>query len=449
MKAFERRTQVSSEAFVHSRLISAALTLAFVALDAAPALAQPREPTHVACVGDSITAGTGASSTATNYPSDLGKLFGSGVKVQNFGHSGATMLASGNTPYVEQPEYTAATTFVSGAGANAVVDVIIMLGTNDSKPVNWDASDGNSNAGMFGVDCGALIDHFSTLPTHPAVYLALPLTAFNNTYTISGSTIKDQIIPALQQIATGRKIATIDLNSPTAGHPEYFTDGVHPNDAGYEIVAQTMQNGLLRVPQVALTAPLDGASFMGAVNVTADASGGNVPITSVQFLQGATVFGSATLAPFSATLGGVAPGSYTLSARATDNTGAAATSAAVRITVAADDDAGSSGEGGVDGAAPPTAGGMGAGASGAAGSGARDSGAGGAIPGSAGTAGVSATAGAGAGTGGASSSPHGSDITNGCGCRIAVKRGAPRGPLLPLLVLCALGLRRARRQRWE
>ncbi len=117
-----------------------------VTAGAGSAAAQPRMPTHVACVGDSITAGTGASSSAKNYPGDLQGLFGSSVKVSNFGHSGATMLSTGNTPYIKQSEYTSATSFVSGAGANAVVDVIIMLGTNDSKPVNWNASGGGTEA---------------------------------------------------------------------------------------------------------------------------------------------------------------------------------------------------------------------------------------------------------------------------------------------------------------
>jgi hypothetical protein len=54
----------------------------------------------------------------------------------NYGHSGATMLSTGDLPYQLQPEYTSATSFVSGAGATATVDVIIMLGTNDSKDYN-------------------------------------------------------------------------------------------------------------------------------------------------------------------------------------------------------------------------------------------------------------------------------------------------------------------------
>ncbi|HSS39093.1 MAG TPA: hypothetical protein VLT58_10020, partial [Polyangia bacterium] len=92
-----------------------------VALASSPAAAQSRTPTHVACVGDSITAGYMASSSSASYPSVLQNLFGSAVHVGNYGHSGATLLSTGDQPYTSQSEYPAATTFVSGAGATAVV----------------------------------------------------------------------------------------------------------------------------------------------------------------------------------------------------------------------------------------------------------------------------------------------------------------------------------------
>jgi hypothetical protein len=98
---------------------------------ASQAAAQVRMPTHVACVGDSITYGYMASSAAAAYPSVLQNLFGSSVQVMNYGHNSATMLSTGDLPYQTVAEYTAATTFASDAGATAVVDVIIMLGTND------------------------------------------------------------------------------------------------------------------------------------------------------------------------------------------------------------------------------------------------------------------------------------------------------------------------------
>src|SRR4030095_9555908 len=121
-----------------SRLVRGPAIVAFALVGlAVPEAQAQRVPTHVACVGDSITYGYLASSTSKSYPSDLQALFGASVRVMNFGRNSATMLSNGDLPYINQSEYTAATSFVSGAGATAVVDVIIMLGTNDSKSYNW------------------------------------------------------------------------------------------------------------------------------------------------------------------------------------------------------------------------------------------------------------------------------------------------------------------------
>jgi len=235
---------------------SVALSLALVAsLWASGAAAQVRMPTHVACVGDSITSGYMASTAAASYPSVLQNLFGSSVQVMNYGHISATMLSDGDLPYQNQPEYTAATTFASGAGATAVVDVIIMLGTNDSKSYNWMVGTG-TRAQQFVTDCGAMVDHFASLPTHPLVYLAFPPRAFANTYGISGTIIHDQILPLIQQVATAKGVPIIDVDTPTAPHPELFPDGVHPNDTGYALVAQVMHDGLL--------APLGGGGQGGS-----------------------------------------------------------------------------------------------------------------------------------------------------------------------------------------
>jgi lysophospholipase L1-like esterase len=220
------------------------LLAAGAALSASRAAAQARLPTHVACVGDSITAGYAASSSAAAYPSVLQTMFGASVQVRNFGHSGATMTTTGDLPYQSQPEYTAATSFVSGAGATSVVDVIIMLGTNDSKSQNWMTGTG-TRAQQLVTDCSALVDHFATLPTHPVVYLALPPRAWANSYGISGTIIHDQILPLIRQVAAAKAVPVIDVDTPTASHPELFPDGVHPNDTGYALVAQVMHDGLL------------------------------------------------------------------------------------------------------------------------------------------------------------------------------------------------------------
>jgi sialate O-acetylesterase len=158
------------------------LLVALCSVALAPSLAEaaPRVPTHVACVGDSITYGYGASNQATkSYPAVLQTLFGASVQVKNFGHNGATLLSApfGDLPYKDQPEYTAASSFVSGAGAGAVVDVIIMLGANDSKNFNWAPSGKPKNDQQFLKDYRALVEHFSGLTPKPVVFLALPLAS--------------------------------------------------------------------------------------------------------------------------------------------------------------------------------------------------------------------------------------------------------------------------------
>jgi len=219
-----------------------------VALSAAGAAAQAPMPTHVACVGDSITAGFGASSASAAYPSVLQRLFGTSVQVMNFGHSGATMMSVADLPYQNQVEYANATTFVSGAGATALVAVILMLGTNDSKSYNWMVGAG-TRAQQFVTDCTAMVDHFAALPTRPVVYLALPPRAFANGYGISGAIIHDQMLPLLQQVAAAKGLPVIDVDTPTASQSALFPDGVHPNDTGYALIAQVMYDGLLRMPQ--------------------------------------------------------------------------------------------------------------------------------------------------------------------------------------------------------
>jgi hypothetical protein len=88
-------------------------------------------------------------------------------------------------------------------------------------------------------------------------------------------------------------------------------------------------------PAVTLTQPANGATFTtpATVNLAATASDSDGSVTKVEFFNGATKLGEDTTAPYSLTLSGVGVGSYTLTARATDNLGASTTSAPSTITV--------------------------------------------------------------------------------------------------------------------
>jgi regulation of enolase protein 1 (concanavalin A-like superfamily)/sulfur relay (sulfurtransferase) complex TusBCD TusD component (DsrE family) len=90
-------------------------------------------------------------------------------------------------------------------------------------------------------------------------------------------------------------------------------------------------------PSVSLTAPANGATFTApaTITMTATASDTDGTIARVDFFQGTTQIGSDTTSPYSVTWSNVPAGSYSLTARATDNAGASTTSAARSVTVTA------------------------------------------------------------------------------------------------------------------
>jgi hypothetical protein len=88
-------------------------------------------------------------------------------------------------------------------------------------------------------------------------------------------------------------------------------------------------------PTVSISSPVNNAAFNAPANVTiqANAADADGTVTQVAFYNGTTLLGTDTSSPYSYSWTGVQAGSYTLTARATDNGGATTTSAAVNITV--------------------------------------------------------------------------------------------------------------------
>ena len=88
-------------------------------------------------------------------------------------------------------------------------------------------------------------------------------------------------------------------------------------------------------PTVTLTQPSNGATFTAPanVNLAATASDADGTVTKVEFFNGTTKLGEDTTAPYSFTWSGVAAGTYSLTARATDDLGGVTTSVSSMITV--------------------------------------------------------------------------------------------------------------------
>lgn len=90
-------------------------------------------------------------------------------------------------------------------------------------------------------------------------------------------------------------------------------------------------------PAVSVIGPTNGATFAAPASVLleATASDSDGSVTKVEFFEGSTKLGEDTSSPYSYAWQSVAAGTYTLTARATDDDGATTTSAEVSITVEA------------------------------------------------------------------------------------------------------------------
>lgn len=190
-----------------------------------------KEPVRVSCVGDSITQG----GKEGNYPSQLQELLGDKWVIMNFGHSGRTLLKKGNMPYWSSPRYEEA------LKSNPDV-VIIKLGTNDTKPQNWE------HKAEFADDYKELVTSFQKLESKPRVYICLPCPVFGaGNFKIVDSGIQEEI-PIVKALAKKMNLGLIDMHAPFEGKPELVPDRVHPSPVGYGVMAATAFTALTGKP---------------------------------------------------------------------------------------------------------------------------------------------------------------------------------------------------------
>ena len=93
-----------------------------------------KDKIRIACIGDSITYGAGV--VGKNYKHSTWEYFlqqklGDDYQVLNYGISGRTLQNEGDYPYRKEKFYQITHKIQAEI-------YIIMLGTNDAKPYNWD-----------------------------------------------------------------------------------------------------------------------------------------------------------------------------------------------------------------------------------------------------------------------------------------------------------------------
>ena len=205
---------------------------------------------RVACIGNSITDGHGIDmATQHGYPALLQRKLGKDYWVKNFGVSGRTLLNKGDMPYMNEKAWKDALAF------NPDI-VVIKLGTNDSKPQNWQYKD------EFKQDLQQMITTLAPSlaqtakkkgkkaknqsPIKPRIILCTPIPAFKTTWNISDDVIVNGIIPIQQEVASQYNLQVVDLHTLFANDGDkMLSDGIHPDGKGAQrladIIAEAIQ----------------------------------------------------------------------------------------------------------------------------------------------------------------------------------------------------------------
>ena len=243
----------------------------------------------VACVGNSITYGYGIENREQNsYPSVLQRLLGKGYKVENFGHSGATLLSKGHRPYIQQEEYQKALAFAGDI-------VVIHLGINDTDPRNWP-----NHRNDFVKDYLTLISSFKKANPKARIVIARmsPLSHRHPRFESGTRDWHAEIQQAIALVAQQTNAQLIDFHEPLYHFPQMLPDAVHPNAQGAAILAQVVYGAItgdyggLQLPEIysdnmvlqhGQSLPLHGIANAGTkitvtigkqqLNTTADSNG--------------------------------------------------------------------------------------------------------------------------------------------------------------------------------
>ncbi len=210
-------------------------------------ISQPasEDPITVACIGDSITWGTGLSNPETQaYPAQLQRALGEGYRVYNWGKPGATM-SSTTAPVYQAKNWFAYSGLADTLEAEAAeVDVaFIMLGTNDgNSSIEQLATLFSENPDAFRADYEENLRRFvNTLRAanpHVVIYLMNAPKCYRTGNTWE-DTLETLVRPLQQSLAEELNLEWYDMCSLTAENVQEsgFPDKLHPGLRGHQTMA--------------------------------------------------------------------------------------------------------------------------------------------------------------------------------------------------------------------
>jgi lysophospholipase L1-like esterase len=159
------------------------------------------------------------------------------------------MLNKGDFPYMNEMAWRDALAFKPDV-------VIIKLGTNDSKPENW------QYGAEFKKDLQQMITTLRpdlaqpvskkkgkkaklAQPVGPKIYLCTPIPAFKSTWNINDKVITNEIIPIQLEVAKQYGLQVIDLHTLFANDGDkMLDDGIHPDGKGAKKMAEIIAEAI-------------------------------------------------------------------------------------------------------------------------------------------------------------------------------------------------------------
>lgn len=207
-------------------------------------------------LGDSITEGVGASAPENNYVAVFGRI--TGAKVQNYGISATRFALQTGTPIRPKDDFVDVNSFCERFSAmddNADA-VVVFGGTNDFG--HGDAPMGtfaDRTPDTFYGACHTLFRGLVQKYLGKTIVIMTPLhrcgeqfsNPTGNKAVSVGTTLLDYVT-AIRQVAEYYSLPVLDLYAVSGMQPDipeiketYMKDGLHPTDAGHEVIARKLK----------------------------------------------------------------------------------------------------------------------------------------------------------------------------------------------------------------
>lgn len=211
---------------------------------------------RIGFIGNSITIGSGLASPEINaYPNQFASMlqekYGDTCIVGNFAVSGRTMLKHGDFPIWNE-------LFFRNGWAFAPEIFVICLGTNDTKPYNWDPY-----GDEFFDDYMAMIDTFRVRNPFVKIFVCYPPPVIYTNYDILDSVLVHGVLPVIDSVLKKTDAMLIDFNTPLLDSASLIPDGVHPNIQGAKGMAEIVYRKFLETDIIHKVEP--GLTFVNSL----------------------------------------------------------------------------------------------------------------------------------------------------------------------------------------